>query len=114
MPVKIRTVDLCMTNCARLKLRRLVMEVRCPRCTAEAGSRMAFQAKNVQIAGFEQTRIWRAMWRMAALATLCLHSLVLKDERSLFIRVARKTNRIARRRRAQLLAYEPTVGVMTI
>lgn len=51
---------------------------------------------------------------MAGHAPLCLNRLVLEHKRSLFICMARVANRIARRRRPQLLANEPTVGIVTI
>ena len=51
---------------------------------------------------------------MTGYATLCLDRLVLEHKGSLLIHMACEANRIPRRRRAQLLAYEPTVGVMAI
>jgi hypothetical protein len=75
---------------------------------------MALKAKNIQVAGFDEVRVWGTVWRMAGHATLCLDRLVLENERPLFVSVACVANRIPRRRRAQLLADEPTVGVMTI
>ena len=75
---------------------------------------MALQAKNVQVAGFEQTRIRRTMRRVAALTTLRLNPLVLEDKRPLFVCVACEANRVPRGRRAQLLANKPAVRVMAI
>ena len=75
---------------------------------------MALQAKNVQVAGLDQVRVWGAVWGMTGHATLGLDRLVLDNKGALFIGVARVANRISRRRRAKLLADEPTVGVMTI
>lgn len=54
------------------------------------------------------------MWRMAGHATLRLDWLVLKHKRSLLIRMACEANRVPRCRRAQLLANEPTMGIVTI
>jgi len=51
---------------------------------------------------------------MAGHAPLCLDRLVLEHKRSLLICMARVANRIPRCRRPQLLANEPTVGIVTI
>lgn len=75
---------------------------------------MALQTKNVQVAGFDQARIGGTVWRMAGHATLCLDRLVLEHKGSLLIRMACVANRIPRCRRAQLLAYKATVGIVTI
>ena len=74
------------------------MEIWCSRSSAESGSRMTLQAENVQVAGFEQARVWGTVRRMAGYATLCFDRLVLEDERSLLVHVACETNRIPRRR----------------
>lgn len=87
-----------MTCCAPLKLRCLVVKIRRPRCAAEAGSRVAPQAKNVQVAGFEQTWIWRTMRRMAGYTTFRLNPLMLENKRSLFVYVACEANRVTRGR----------------
>jgi hypothetical protein len=75
---------------------------------------MTLQAENVQVAGFEQARVWGTVRRMAGYATLCLDRLVLEHEGSLLVRMARVANRVPRCRRAQLLANEPAMGVVTI
>ncbi len=54
------------------------------------------------------------MWRMAGHATLRLDRLVLEHKGSLLIRMACEANRIPRCRRAQLLANEPSVGIVTV
>jgi hypothetical protein len=54
------------------------------------------------------------MWGMAGLAAFRLYRLVFEDERSLLVHVACEANRIPRRRRAQLLAHEPTMGIVAI
>jgi len=51
---------------------------------------------------------------MAGHAALCLDRLMLEHKRSLLISMARVANRIPRCRRAQLLANEPTMGIVTI
>jgi hypothetical protein len=51
---------------------------------------------------------------VASHATLGLDRLVLEHKGPLLIRVARVADRIPRCRRAQLLANEPTVGIVTI
>jgi hypothetical protein len=51
---------------------------------------------------------------MTGHATLSLDRLVLEHKGTLLIRVACEANRIPRCGRAQLLANEPTVGVVTI
>jgi len=112
--VEVGTMNGCMANRARLILRRLVMKIWCSRSSAKGGSGMTLQAKDVEVAGFYQARIRGAVWRMTNHATLGLNWLVLENERSLFVGVAGIANRIARRRRAQLLADESAVGVMTI
>ena len=54
------------------------------------------------------------MWRMAGDATLSFDRLMLKNERTLFVSVARVAHLISCRCRAQLLADEPTVRIVTI
>lgn len=54
------------------------------------------------------------MRRVAGHATLGLDWLVLEHKGSLLIRMACEANRISRRRRAQLLANEAAVGIVTI
>src|SRR5215813_8161292 len=54
------------------------------------------------------------MRRMASYATLCLDRLVLKYERPLFVNMACETDVVSPCRRAQLLADEPTMRVVTI
>lgn len=54
------------------------------------------------------------MWRMAGDATLGFDRLMLKNERTLFVSVTRVAHFISCRRRAQLLADEPTVRIVTI
>jgi hypothetical protein len=51
---------------------------------------------------------------MASHATFCLDRLVLKYERPLFVHMACKADIVAPCRRAQLLADEPTMRIVTI
>ena len=107
-------MDCFMAYRASLILRRLVMKIWRSRSSAEGGSRMALQAENVQVAGLDQAGIGRTMWGMAGHAAFGLYWLVLENEWSLLIDVAVEADSIPRGRRAELLADEPTVGVVTI
>src|SRR6516225_12453475 len=107
-------MDRCMAYRASLILRSLAVKVRRARGSAECGSGVALQADDVQVAGFDQTRIWRAMGRMAGHATLCFDRLVLKNKGSLFVRMAGVADLISRGCRAQLLADKSAVRVVTI
>ena len=111
---EIRAVDRHVADGACLILRRLIMEIRCPRSVAEGGARMALQAEDIEVAGLEQVRIGRAMRRMACFAAFCLDRLVLEDEGSLLVGVAREADSIPRRRRPKLLPDEPSMGVMAV
>lgn len=75
---------------------------------------MAFQAEDVEIAGLEQTRIGRAMRRVARFAAFRLDHWMFENERPLLVHVACETDGIPRCRGTQLLADEPAVRVMAI
>ena len=107
-------MDRRMAYRACLILRSLAMKIRRSRGSAECGSGVALQADDVQVAGFDQTRIWRAMGRMAGHATLGFDRLVLKNKGSLFVRMAGVADLISRGCRAQLLADKSAVRVVTI
>ena len=99
---------------ACLILRRLIVKIGRSRRRTKRGSRVTLQAQNVQVAGPDQTRIRRSMWRVAGYATLGLDRQMFEDEWALFIGVAGVADRIPRGCRAKLLADEPTMGIMTI
>ena len=103
-----------MTNRACLVLCCLIVEIGRSRSRTKGGSGVTLQTQNIQVAGLDQARIRRSMWRVAGYATLSLDRQVLENERSLFIRVAGVADRIPRGCRAKLLADEPTMGIMTI
>lgn len=75
---------------------------------------MALQAENIKIACFDEPRIRRAVGRMAGDATLGLDRQMLENEWSLLIGMAGVADRIPCRRRPELFADEPSVGVVAI
>ena len=75
---------------------------------------MALQTKDVEVAGFEQMRIGRAVWRVTRLAALDLSAGVLEDEWPLLVHVAREADGIPPCRRTQLLSEEAAMRVVTI
>lgn len=86
----------CMTDGASLVLRRLVVKIGGSRGATEAGRRVALQAKDIKVTGFNQVRIWRAMRGVAGHTTFGFDGLVLKYEGPLFIDVASEAHRVAR------------------
>lgn len=103
-----------MANRASLVLRRLIMEIRGPRSVAERGARVALQAEDIEVAGLEKMWIGGAVRRMTRFAAFRLDRLVLENEGSLLVGVARKANGIPRCSRPKLLPDEASMGVMTI
>lgn len=106
-------MNLCVTKRARLELSGLVMK------RGRAGRirkrrRMARQAQEVDVAQFQKVRIGRAVRRVARLATLDFHYLVLEDKRSLFVRVALKAREVLRGRTAQLVRPDSAMRIMTV
>ncbi len=95
-------------------LSRLVMEVGGAGSTAESRACVALQAEYVEIAGFQQVRIRGSMRSMARFAAFRLDRLMLKNEWSLQVRVARETDSIPRSRRAKLFPDETSMGVMAV
>ena len=73
VPVKVGAADGGVTDRAGLILRCLIMEIGCPRSSAESGRGVAFQAEKIQVAGLDQTRIGRSVGRMAGHATFRLN-----------------------------------------
>lgn len=58
---------------------------------------MALQTKHIEVARLQQMRIGGTVRRVARFAAFGLDRLMFENERSLFIRVAGKANRVARR-----------------
>lgn len=75
---------------------------------------MALQAEHIEVAGLEQVRIRRSMWRMARFAAFCLDRLMFENEGPLLVGVAGKADRIPRRRGPKLLPDETSMRVMAI
>jgi hypothetical protein len=114
MAIEVRPMYGFVAYRACLILSRLVVKIRRASSAAETGSRVTLQAENVLVAGFEQTRIRRAVRGMARFAALSLDRLMLEDEGPLFVCMARVADRILRCRRAQLSRPKTPVGVVAI
>jgi hypothetical protein len=107
-------VDRSVAHRARLVFLRLVMERRHRGDRGIHGEGVALQAKQVDLAALEQSRVRRAVRDVAGDAALDLHGGVLVHERSGLIRVAFEANGVLRGGGAQLPREEASVRVVTI
>ena len=89
-------MDLRVAQQARLKETCLVVERRRSRRRAERRSRVALQAKQVDVAELQHVRIRPAMRQVARLASIHLDRRMLEYERALLVDVALEADRILR------------------
>jgi hypothetical protein len=75
---------------------------------------VALQAKQIDIAQFQQVGIWSAVRQMAGLATVGFCGLVLVHKRPLLIRVAFEANRILCGGSPHLLGLHRSVRIVAI
>jgi len=101
-------------NGARLISPCLVVEVWGSGSGRECRAGVALQTQNIEVACFEEVRIGRSVGGMTGFTAFCLHCRMLKNERPLFVYMARKANAVPCRRRTQLFSEETTMGIMAI
>ena len=94
------------------------MKRRCPRSVTgfriHKRVRVALQAKQVDVAHSQHVNVRAAMRNMAGRAALDLYGLVFEHKRSLFVGMARKTNRVLCRGGSDLLGGNRAVRIVTI
>ncbi|MGC1619094.1 MAG: hypothetical protein WA765_11465 [Candidatus Acidiferrum sp.] len=112
--VEIGTVNLRMTQHARLEKACLIVKRRHARRAAETGCRVALQAKQIDVADLQHVRIRPAVRQMARLASIDLYGSVLVYKRSLFVDVTFEADGVLRRGSPHLLGAHRTVHVVTI
>ena len=90
------------------------MKRRHARCAAKTGSRVALQAKQVDVAELQHVGIRSTVSQMARLASLDLYRGVLVDKRPLLVRVALKADRILGGRSSHLFRFHRAVHIVAI
>src|SRR3984957_13314350 len=92
--IEVGTVNLGVTQHARLEKAGLVVERRSSRRAAEGRRRMALQAKQIDVAELQHVGIWSAVSQMAGLTSVDLHRLMLENKRPSFVGVALEAERV--------------------
>ncbi len=107
-----------MAVCAGNILRSLIVGRPCRRYSmwerAHIRLRMALQAECINVADIQQTRVRRAVWRVAGGATFGLDDRVFKDKRTSCFRMALHADSVLIGRRFDQLALKCSVRIMAI
>lgn len=103
-----------MAQRACLILLRLIVERRRGRCARIDVEGMTFEAQQIDLAALQQSRVGRAVRRVAGDTTFGFHDRVFVHEGSGLIRMALEAQRVLRRGGAQLARQKSAVGVVAI